>query len=326
MRARYIPGAATSLASLNSILPADSPRLEGLDAAHVRVLAEIPSNRLPPILVHRPTFRIIDGMHRYQAAIVRGEDTIRARFVDCSAEKAFLLAVEANTDHGLPLSLADRTAVATRILATYPQWSDRAVASVSGLAGKTVGAIRQRSNENSPQSNRRVGQDGRIRPAEGGEGRRRAAEVIASRPDASLREIAREADVSLGTASDVRKRINQGEDPVTRKQRAAGEQRRSSPPERSGSSHESVNERSTVVTWPSIRQKISRDPAVRYAQPGRSLLGWMDVHTIDLERWSDVIDIIPSHWSSVIASLARSCSDEWRQLATELEQRAGPDG
>jgi len=86
---------------------------------------------------------IIDGVHRVQAAILRGQKEIDAEFVDGSSEDAFVLAVRVNVDHGLPLSLADRKAAAERILDTHPDWSDRAIAAAVGLSHKTVGAIRR---------------------------------------------------------------------------------------------------------------------------------------------------------------------------------------
>src|SRR5271155_3998957 len=90
---------------LSSLQPADSPRLEGLDAAHAETLAEIESE-LPPILVQRSTMRVIDGMHRLSAAWIRGHEKIQVQFVDCDEFDAFLVAVAANIRHGLPLTLA----------------------------------------------------------------------------------------------------------------------------------------------------------------------------------------------------------------------------
>jgi hypothetical protein len=40
----------------------------------------VPAEKLPPILVHRATNRIIDGMHRLEAAKLRGDETISVRF------------------------------------------------------------------------------------------------------------------------------------------------------------------------------------------------------------------------------------------------------
>ena len=92
---------------IGSLAPADSPRLAGEDGEHAARLAETP-DELPPILVHRPTMRVIDGMHRLQAARLRGRETIETEFFDGSAEDAFIQAVTVNTRHGLPLTLADR--------------------------------------------------------------------------------------------------------------------------------------------------------------------------------------------------------------------------
>src|SRR5687768_3713348 len=109
--------------ALSTLLPADSPRVEGEDADHVRALAELECP-LPPVIVHRPTMRVIDGMHRVHAATLRGESQIRVVFFDGSPEEAFVRAVQSNSAHGLPLSQADKSAAARRILESFPQWSN----------------------------------------------------------------------------------------------------------------------------------------------------------------------------------------------------------
>ena len=52
-------------------------RVKGEDIKHVRVLAEV-EDELPPIVVHRATMRVIDGMHRVRAAILSGVAYIEA--------------------------------------------------------------------------------------------------------------------------------------------------------------------------------------------------------------------------------------------------------
>src|SRR4051812_30365190 len=84
-----------SLMPISTLLPADSPRLAGEDMQHARLLADSDAE-LPPILVHRKTMRVIDGMHRIRAAVLRGEDKIKAKLFDGCEEAAFVLAVEAN--------------------------------------------------------------------------------------------------------------------------------------------------------------------------------------------------------------------------------------
>src|SRR5260370_26465521 len=69
---------------------ADSPRRGGESLAHVRRLAES-QEQLPPILVHRPTMRVVDGMHRLNAQGLRGQDAIEVRDVDGDESSAFWL-------------------------------------------------------------------------------------------------------------------------------------------------------------------------------------------------------------------------------------------
>src|ERR1044072_4324236 len=92
---------------ISDLQPAESPRIEGENREHVQLIAESDDIQ-PPIIVHRATMRVIDGMHRVRAAELRGRTEIDARFFDGATLDAFVLAVHANVTHGLPLSLADR--------------------------------------------------------------------------------------------------------------------------------------------------------------------------------------------------------------------------
>lgn len=153
---------------------------------------------------------VIDGMHRLMAASLAGRETIDVIFFDGSQADMFLRAVRENVTHGLPLSQADRRAAAERIIASHPHLSDRGIGQIAGLAPKTVAAVRKRSTDGMPQSNARVGRDGKVRPLDSAEGRRRAAELLTERPGASLRDVARAAGISPATVLDVRKRLERG--------------------------------------------------------------------------------------------------------------------
>lgn len=203
---------------LAALLPADSPRHEPERAEHARLLAGTEA-ALPPIVVHRPTMRVIDGTHRLRAAALLGRSEIDVRYFDGPAEDAFVLAVEANVEHGLPLSHSERTAAARRILRSHPRWSDRAIASVVGLSSKTVAAYRHKLGGALAEVATRVGQDGRTRPLSSAEGRRIAGRLILESPEASLRVIARQAGISPGTVRDVRARMSRGEDVVPSRDR-----------------------------------------------------------------------------------------------------------
>src|SRR5262249_21838450 len=153
---------AVEFVDINQLIESDSPRLDGVNVEHVRMLAEC-ADELPPIIVHRSTMRVIDGMHRLRAAMLRGLSRIAVQYFSGSETESFILAVRSNISHGLPLSLADRTAAATRIMSAHPEWSDRKVANLTGLAHQTVGEIRRRVSGEFDQLHARVGRDGKLR-------------------------------------------------------------------------------------------------------------------------------------------------------------------
>src|SRR5262249_13041343 len=138
-----------------------SPRQAGENLEHIRVLAEAPGE-LPPIIVRRADMRVVDGMHRLRAARLRGDEQIAVRFFDGDDNDAFVLAVRTNVTHGLPLSLADRKTAAERIVTSHPHWSDRMIATVSGLSAATIARIRKAHPELAADA--RVGHDGKVRP------------------------------------------------------------------------------------------------------------------------------------------------------------------
>jgi hypothetical protein len=115
------------LVPVGAVRIAGSPRSAGESLEHIRTLADITAD-LPPIIVHRKSMRVIDGVHRLRAARLRGQPRIAVRFFDGNDNDAFVLAVRTNVAHGLPLSLADRKAAAAQIVASHPHWSDRMIA------------------------------------------------------------------------------------------------------------------------------------------------------------------------------------------------------
>jgi ParB-like chromosome segregation protein Spo0J len=304
-----------------SLLPGDSPRMDGEDERHVLALAEF-EGKLPPILVHRPSMRVIDGMHRLRAVQLCGQDKIDVHFFEGDTESAFVLAVQVNTAHGLPLTLADRRAAAARIVASKPQWSDRAIASVAGLSAKTVRTLRGCLTEENPQLNARVGRDGRVRPLSSVEGRLAASKMMRERPTASLREIAKVIGISIGTARDVRERLRRGDDPVCPRQRQAvknGPTPLGNLNERAYPSKR-VSGQINLVNHSQAMKQLHRDPSLRLNDDGRTVLRWLDAHVVDLNEWADLVEKIPSHCKIVIADLARSVANVWGEFAKELDR------
>ncbi|MGY4927215.1 ParB/RepB/Spo0J family partition protein [Streptomyces sp. 900105755] len=313
--------------------PGDCLRSAGPDQEHVARLAEI-DGPLPAILVRRSDLSVIDGMHRLLAALIRGQESIEVEFFEGSADAAFLRAVEANIAHGLPLSQADRRAAATRIIASHPQMSDRAIARASGLGAKAVAAIRRRSTDALPQLNARIGRDGRMRPLNSVEGRQRAAEVMAENPRASLREVARLAGISPATASDVRKRIQSGEPPAPVRPEAAPTPVGPAPalaatPEARGdiTGHSPGRprplDRKVRLSHLDPRmalEKLLRDPSLRLKDEGRQLLRLLQQN--GAAEWTSLTAAVPPHCAPMVGSLARRYAAIWLEFAQYLDERA----
>ncbi|MGI5489876.1 ParB/RepB/Spo0J family partition protein [Microtetraspora malaysiensis] len=303
---------------IESVLPADSPRLHGEDVEHIYSLAEV--DDLPPIIVHRTTMRVIDGMHRLKAAMLRGDDTIQAVLHDCDDAGAFVMAVKSNIQHGLPLSLADRKAAAARIVRLYPRWSDRAIAEAAGLSAKTVGAIRRDTPGTAAEVRERVGRDGRVRPLNTVDGRRYASELIALYPDSSSREIARKAGISPSTVRDVRDRLRRGDDPVPARRRPGNPDDRLTPEHKL---QERIKSLQSFDCRTDILQKLSKDPAVRLTDKGRAMLRWLSSQCQQAEQGREFLtDNAPDHCSELIADLACSFAAAWLNIAGEMRSRS----
>jgi hypothetical protein len=293
----------------------DSPRISGESPEHVETLAAA-QTELPPIIVHRRTMQVIDGLHRLKAAKLRGETKIAVRFFDGNTAEAFVLAVKSNIAHGLPLSLADRKRATERIIISHPQWSDRMVASVVGIAAGTVAEIRKQIPDTSTFASSRIGQDGRVRPIDGTKGRKLASELISENPSLSLRQIARAAGISPETARDVRNRLRRGEDPLP-KQRNNGQRlasRRTDQP-----SSDNRLRRAPVQACAAALERLKADPAMRFSATGRNLLMLFNIHTIRAEEWDEIIDNVPPHRFGIVAELARDCAELWAEFAARVE-------
>lgn len=340
---------------VSALTPGPFLRQAGTNAAHVQLLVNAAdSAELPPILVQGDSGRVIDGLHRLAAAKLRGEHLIRARFLDCTDSEALVLAMKANSAHGLPLSRADRMCGAKQVLTAHPDWSDRAIAGVTGLSAHTIAALRDRSALGEGPDSKRLGRDGRRRPATpGDEGRRRAAEYLSAHPDAPLRQVARETDVSLGTVHDVSARLRRGISPERNGHRNGHRAAANLPPvlpptlptqlpaksspngvcddggagdaaaasRANGAAPRRRNYIDAPPTWAAVASKMACDPTVRYTEGGKQFLRWMTLHANDPGGWREFVNSIPSHWADVIAPIAEGISKEWGQFAEGLKTK-----
>lgn len=301
----------------------DSPRIRGESAEHVRLLleSEIP---FPPIIVHRSTMRIIDGMHRYRAAEARGDTEIDAVLFDGAESEAFVLAVRSNVRHGLPLSLADRKAAAQRILVSFPQWSNRSIARVVGLSHKTVGAMRSRPTGDNSQLGERVGDDGRARPVDRNAGRHRAGELLHNTPDMPLSRVSNIAGISPTTAQNVRDRMRQGEDPTLPRNELAGGPGDASPPptqKRQPTPQPPKQNSRDQNDLHAVLEHLKSDPVLRFTDFGKMLLRLFQLHVEAESGWDRVIENVPGYHTELVARAAKQCSEAWQRVEERLTAR-----
>jgi ParB-like chromosome segregation protein Spo0J len=313
----------TSWVPVHLLRPADSPRSDGEDPEHVRVLATV-ETRLPPIVVHRASHRVIDGMHRLAAAKLRGDAMIEVRYFEGTEHEAFVLAVKANTTHGRPLTMSDRARAAERIIVSHPGWSDRSIAVATGIGARQVADVRRRLETRLDPTDRprsRIGRDGRVRPLDGAAGRLKAAEVIREFPAASLREIGSRAGISPATARDVRARIQRGDDPVPGPRAGTGEHR---PVRPSAPAAPGVTPAAGGADLAVMLRGLRLDPSLRFSDAGRDLLRWLMVKVPSPEQWNDLSRTLPPHTTYLLADIARECAQEWHRIAEDLDRRLRP--
>ena len=284
-----------------------SPRTAGHDERHVRTLAEL-DRPWPPLLVHRQTYRVIDGMHRLLAARLRGDLVIEARLHDCAESDAFVLAVLANLTHGLPLSLSDRKAAARRIVDSQPTWSDRRIAVTTGLSDKTVAALRRTAQ--APEGDVevwRVGADGRSRPLDAASHRTMVTRLLRESPNSSLRQIASRAGVSPETVRSIRHKMEDGGASVaSRGQHAAERLQAELDPRR-------------------YLEILAGDPALRSTDVGRALLRVLSTLALIYRDRLGIVEAIPAHDLPAFQKLAAANAEAWNSLAQLADERCTQD-
>lgn len=303
---------------ISEIQVAGSPRTKGEDPRHINALAEV-CRDLPPIVIHRPTMTVIDGVHRLRAVERSGATSISAVFFNGDDREAFVLAVKLNASHGLPLSLADRKAAAQRMLADFPEWSNRRLAEAAGLSDKTVAALRSGA-ENPHPTAVRLGRNGVAYPVAAGEGRSRALAFLVANPDASAQEVALAGGISLTTAKDVRRRA-----------RAAAQERQAAEPSGGGPSRETgsggvvakrAKERPGTEELAQAVRRLRADPSLRFTEVGRKLLRMLATSAAQPhDEWTEMGSSLPIHCAPLIAELARHHAESWQLLAESLTER-----
>lgn len=218
-------------------------------------------------------------------------------------------------------TLAERRAAAARMLRANPTRSDREIARKVGLSADTVSAVRRTLGERHAEQVR-IGGDGRARPVSAEQGRRAAARLLAERPDASVRAIAQEAGISLGTAHDVRRRVLAGLPPVPAGRGVPAPQplRQESGP----SVPESPPRRDPAAALEALR----RDPVLRYSEHGRRVLRRLEADLVAADQLTELCEQLPAHCGVQAEAVIRYIGAVWTDAARAVRSRStiGNDG
>lgn len=284
-------------------------RIGGVDAAHVRWLLGVAEEQLPPVVVRQETMSVVDGLHRLRAAELRGAAHITATLLECDDDlDAFIFTLLANkSGDGLPLTSADLAAAAEHLLRHRPQWSDRRIAAIAGVAPKRIARLRVHLGDGTEA---RVGRDGRARPTNSAWRRELVRELLLDQPHLSLREVARTVGVSPETVRAVRAGLcAENGRPVapraiTTAVRTTGV---------SGRADESMDRAELL-------RRLRNDPALRSSHRGRALLRMLYLQLEVHESWTEIREYVPAHCHDSLKAFARQNAVIWRGLAQLLDR------
>lgn len=256
--------------------------------------------------------RVIDGIHRLKAARSRGYKTIGVTFFDGDENEAYVLSVQQNTTHGLPLTRADRKSAAQRIIRIHPDWSDRAIAKVTGLSPKTVSGIRPRCATGAEVPAARVGLDGRVRPIDLRARHRLARQYLAGHPDATTADVERATGLSPRSVRDVRRRLTDDQHRQRVAQHVPGDPPAPAPVAMAAARPPRTGE---------ILRTLRNDPSLRFTDGGRAFLQLL-VASVPWEQSADqLIDNLPPHCIEALAEAMHNCAQTYEAIAHKLDAR-----
>lgn len=301
------PGVDGCVVAISELRSGPSPRRE-ISFRQVATLAELDGD-WEPILVQRSTLVVVDGRHRLAAAKRLGHRTVRVRFFDGTDADARVEAIRLNVRHGVPLTLAERTAAAHDLLALHPMWSDRQLGSVCALSPRTIARLRADVAPARPHlvtaddaaPDKRVGKDGRRYPVAASVQREEIRRLLEQDRSASLRSIASRVGASPETVRSVRKTMAAQADrpPVTALATVA-----EAPPAPAGG------------------QAWSGDTACGSTDAGREFAQWFDEHRLDEAVIAAMADAVPLSRVYGVIDESRRRMAFWESFAKALQGRA----
>ena len=292
---------------LRLLQPGRSWRAGALDESHLGRLMETPS-RWSAVLVHQASMTVVDGCHRLEAARRLGRRALEARLLSCSEGFARLVALQANLQHGLPLTLQERREAAIDVFIDNPSWSDSRVAQLCGLSRRTVANLR-RSRPDQETADvpataaplLRVGRDGRSYPIKPEVVRERIIAELAEKTKDSLRTIALRTGSSPETVRRVRRNLAQADLPATPP---------GWPPQ--GLLPASLGEPPATLT---------EDSACNSTEAGRAFARWFDSLAVDHSDLSANVKAVPLNRVYIIIDEAERRAELWKLFADQLRAR-----
>lgn len=309
---------------LDRIVRGEEIRSGGLDEAHVRVLVET-ADQWPAIVVWGEDCLLVDGAHRVEAARRLGRQYILAVPFLGRQDEAYVESIRRNVEHGLPLSVSDRRRAAVRVLAGHADWSDRRIAMMCGLSGKTVARLRRSESADSQGGvvvglERRVGRDGKARPVQSGEVRDRIKRALEENPTGSLRAIAAMAGASPETVRTVRSGMGGSEGVHAVQQERA---RRVVPSAADRTQAETLDYFRTIMASGSIGPSVktwTSDRALMTAEDKGQFAEWFAGNAVG-DDWRRYVCSIPIGRVYEVVDEARRRANAWNSFASMLESR-----
>jgi DNA-binding Lrp family transcriptional regulator len=282
----------------------------------------------PPILVHEPTFTVLDGLHRIEAARRLGWNTIPAKLV-ADLRSGWLLALKENVRHGLALSLSDRRRAARAIIASFPGWSDVRIAEAAGLSRSTIRTLRGVGNISEQTvppvegefpaldvSARRLGRDDRARPVDPSGLRKRISAALEQDSGASLRAIARRVGASPETVRAVRREMVSDSGRLLGPDRLPGSRDR-----------QVATGTATLSAVPLPERRVQRPPAFMTdtacgsTEQGRLFAEWFDTLAVQCESLEAHAEAVPVSRLYEVIDEAERRAGTWQQFAALLRTR-----
>lgn len=169
----------------------------------------------PPIVAYfdGSAYWLSEGFHRFAARRRAGFPTIAVEVRDGTKDDAHWNALGSNKDHGLRRTNEDKRQAVQLALAKRPDLSDRAIAEHVGVSNTFVGNVRGQLSTVDSSTGKRVGMDGKRRPAgrpgrpksgsSKGSGKARAATADKPRPATAKEPTTKDQPLKDGTGADV---------------------------------------------------------------------------------------------------------------------------